>query len=335
MYAACVAGERRDSTVTVSVEVHLQPEDLAQALRSDVAAGLAATPKVLPPKWFYDHAGSLLFDEITRLPEYYPFRREREILEREAAMVAEFGADTLVELGSGTSEKTRLCLDAMVAHGSLTRYVPFDVSEAFLRQSAAQIQAEYPDISVHAVVGDFEHHLGELPQGGRRLVAFLGGTIGNFEPAARKAFFADLCATLRPGDGLLLGSDLVKDEARLVAAYDDAAGVTAEFNRNVLKVVNRELEADFDPDAFDHVALWDADAAWIEMRLRSQRDQTVRVGALDLVADFGAGEEMRTEISAKFTRERIADEVGAAGLRLEEWWTDAAGDYGLSLSVLH
>ena len=176
---------------------------------------LTASPKVLPPKWFYDHVGSQLFDEITRLPEYYPFRREREILHREASAVAAFGADTLVELGSGTSEKTRLCLDAMVEHGSLARYVPFDVSEQFLRGSAAQIQTEYPDIEVHAVVGDFEHHLGELPRGGRRLVAFLGGTIGNFEPAARKGFLADLAATLRPGDGLLLGSDLVKDEDRL------------------------------------------------------------------------------------------------------------------------
>ena len=320
--------------MSLRVDVHLEPADLARALRSDVASGLSTTPKVLPPKWFYDHAGSLLFDEITRLPEYYPFRREREILEREAAAVAEFGADTLVELGSGSSEKTRLCLDAMVDHGSLARYVPFDVSEGFLRQSAGEIKREYPDIEVHAVVGDFEHHLGELPRGGRRLVAFLGGTIGNFEPAARKGFLADLCATMGPGDGLLLGTDLVKDEDRLVAAYDDAAGVTAEFNRNVLKVVNRELAGDFDPDAFEHVALWDADAAWIEMRLRSRRDQTVRVRALELETTFGEGEAMRTEISAKFTRERIADELGAAGLHLEEWWTDAAGDYGLSLSVL-
>ena len=305
---------------------------------ADVAEGLTSTPKELPPKWFYDDVGSELFDEITRLPEYYPTRRERWILEHHAADIARLsGADTLVELGSGTSEKTRLLLDAFVA-GSFgpgerfRRFVPFDVSEATLRDAAAAVAVEYPTVEVHAVVGDFEHHLGTLPGGGRRLVAFLGGTIGNLDPKPRAQFLADLAAGLAPGDGLLLGTDLVKDVDRLVAAYDDAAGVTAAFNRNVLAVVNRELDADFVPERFAHVALFDTDQEWIEMRLRSEVDQQVRVGALDLVVDFEAGEEMRTEISAKFRREGVESELAAAGLALARWWTDPAGDFALSIS---
>ncbi|MEA2972060.1 MAG: L-histidine Nalpha-methyltransferase [Actinomycetota bacterium] len=308
------------------------------ALMADVAEGLTSTPKGLPPKWFYDDVGSGLFDEITRLPEYYPTRRERWILEHHAADIVRLsGADTLVELGSGTSEKTRLLLDAFVAGspgrgGAFRRFVPFDVSEATLRNAAAAVALEYPTVEIHAVVGDFEHHLGTLPAGGRRLVAFLGGTIGNLDPKQRAQFLADLAAGLAPGDGLLLGTDLVKDVDRLVTAYDDAAGVTAAFNRNVLAVVNRELDADFAPDRFAHVALFDTDQEWIEMRLRSAVDQQVRVGALDLVVDFEAGEEMRTEISAKFRREGVESELAAAGLALTRWWTDPAGDFALSLS---
>jgi L-histidine N-alpha-methyltransferase len=315
------------------IDVHLTDDDLADALRTDVRSGLAAIPKELPPKWFYDHRGSELFDAITRLPEYYPTRCEREIIEREAASVAAFGADTLIELGSGSSEKTRILLDAMVAEGSLRRYVPFDVSESFLRQSAAALAGRYPSLEIHAVVGDFERHLAELPSGGRRLVAFLGGTIGNLDPDGRKAFLADLSATLAPGDGVLLGTDLVKDTGRLVRAYDDAAGVTAAFNRNVLTVINRELDADFDEARFAHVARWDEEGEWIEMWLRSIDDQRVRVDALDLEVSFAAGEEMRTEISAKFRRERVIDELGGAGLRVDHWWTDRAGDFALSLAT--
>ena len=321
---------------TLVVDVHLRPDDLDRALRADVRAGLTASPKVLPPKWFYDHRGSELFDEITRLEEYYPTRREREIIHREAATIAAFGATTLVELGSGTSEKTRLLLDAMVADGRLRRYVPFDVSEAFLRESAATLAGQYPDLEVRAVVGDFERHLGalaDLPADGPRLVAFLGGTIGNLDPDQRSAFFAALRAALRPGDALLLGTDLVKDPARLVRAYDDAAGVTAEFDKNVLAVINASLHADFDLDAFDHVALWDPDAEWIEMRLRSRRAQTVTVADLDLVVTLAGGEEIRTEISAKFRRPKVEAELAAAGFGLASWWTDAAGDFALSLSV--
>ncbi|HEX3813416.1 MAG TPA: L-histidine N(alpha)-methyltransferase [Mycobacteriales bacterium] len=308
------------------------------ALRADVTAGLTATPKVLPPKWFYDERGSELFDEITRLPEYYPTRAERAALLRHAdEIAAATGAETLVELGSGTSEKTRLLLSALTRGGTLRRFVPFDVDPSVLADAAAAIDQEYPGLEVTAVVGDFDSDfasdLGTIPAGDRRLVAFLGSTIGNFEPAPRAAFLTAVRATLRPGDAFLLGTDLVKDPARLVAAYDDAAGVTAAFNRNVLEVINRELKADFDPLAFEHVARWDERAEWIEMRLRSVRRQTVTVGGLDLTAEFAAGEEMRTEISAKFRREKVTRELEAAGLRLASWWTDPAGDFGLSLSV--
>lgn len=315
------------------VDVHLTRDDLNEALRADVAEGLTANPKELPPKWFYDERGSQLFDEITRLPEYYPTRCERAILDDQADFIARFGAaDTLVELGSGTSEKTRLLLDAFAATGRFERFIPFDVNEATLRQAAASLAEEYPDIAVHAVVGDFEHHLSEIPDGGRRLVAFLGGTIGNFVPKARAEFLADLSSGLTPGDGLLLGTDLLKAPHRLVAAYDDEAGVTAQFNRNVLRVVNRELDADFDPDRFSHVARFDPEEEWIEMRLRSEADHIVEVTALPLTASFGEGEEMRTEISAKFRRSGIEAELGAAGLTLGRWWTDSAGDFAVSLS---
>jgi L-histidine N-alpha-methyltransferase len=318
----------------IRVDVHLAPDDAARALEHDVRTGLGATPKTLPPKWFYDDRGSELFDEITRLPEYYPTRTERAILDAHAADVATItGADTLVELGSGTSEKTRILLDALAKEGSLRRYVPFDVSEATLRSSAAEVAREYAGIEVHAVVGDFERHLGDLPRDGKRIVAFLGSTIGNLDPSARREFLAEISAGLAPGDTLLLGTDLVKDPARLVAAYDDAAGVTAEFNRNVLQVINRDLRADFDADAFTHIARWDPDAEWMEMRLRADVAQHVTIATLDLTVEFADGEEVRTEISAKFRRDGITAELAAAGLAVTEWWTDPASDFALSLST--
>jgi L-histidine N-alpha-methyltransferase len=317
----------------LTIDVHLSPADLDTALRTDVRRGLTSAPKWLPPKWFYDDRGSELFEAITRLPEYYPTRREREILAREAATIAVAArADTLVELGSGTSEKTRLLLDAWAASGRLRRFVPFDVSEATLRRASLAVADEYPGVEVHAVVGDFERHMELLPGGGRRCVAFLGGTIGNLVPAERASFLAALRATLEPDDSLLLGTDLVKDPSRLVAAYDDAAGVTAEFNRNVLRVIDRVLDGDLDPSRFAHVACWDPDEEWIEMRLRSDRDHVGRIGALDLEVAFGAGEEIRTEVSAKFRRAGVEAELEAAGFALEHWWTDAHGDFGLSLS---
>ena len=315
------------------IEVHLGPDNLQAALRRDVAAGLTSSPKELPPKWFYDARGSELFDQITRLPEYYPTRCERSILEDRADEIARLsGADTLVELGSGTSEKTRLLLDALAAAGRLRRIVAFDVSEPTLRQAAATLAAEYPDAAVTAVVGDFEHHLGTIPAGGRRLVAFLGGTIGNLAPKQRALFLSEVAAMLAPGDGLLLGTDLVKDFARLETAYDDAAGVTAEFNRNVLHVVNRELGADFVPERFAHVARFDPDEEWIEMWLRSTQAQQVTVADLDLTVAYDAGEAMRTEISAKFRREGVEAELGDADLALARWWPDAGGDFAVSLS---
>jgi L-histidine N-alpha-methyltransferase len=314
----------------VIVDVYLAEDDIPAALREDVRHGLTSSPKELPPKWFYDERGSELFDQITRLPEYYPTRCERAILDAQAdAIAAASGADTLIELGSGTSEKTRVLLDT----GAFRRYVPFDVSESTLRAAGRALERDYPGLEVHGVVGDFEHHLDRLPRDGRRLVAFLGGTIGNLKPADRKQFLADVAAGLSPGDGLLLGTDLVKDVRRLEAAYDDSAGVTAEFNRNVLAVINRQLHADFDLHAFAHRAFFDRDHEWIEMRLQSTVAQVVRIDDLDLTVEFAVGEEMRTEVSAKFRRERVEAELAGAGLRLTDWWTDPNDDFALSLSI--
>ncbi|MEV5164876.1 L-histidine N(alpha)-methyltransferase [Streptomyces werraensis] len=308
------------------------PEDATgAALRADVRAGLTGSPKTLPPKWFYDARGSELFEEITALPEYYPTRAEREILlARSDEIAAASGARTLVELGSGSSEKTRHLIAAL--HG-LHTYVPVDVSESALTGAGQALAAERPGLRVHALVADFTAGLSLPDTPGPRLVAFLGGTIGNLLPAERSAFLASVRSLLAPGDALLLGTDLVKDEKTLVRAYDDAAGVTASFNKNVLNVVDRELGADFDPDAFDHVALWDAEHEWIEMRLRSRTAQSVKIPALELVVDFAEGEELRTEVSAKFRQEGVRAELSAAGLDLTRWWTDGEGRFALSLSV--
>ncbi|MFF9086180.1 L-histidine N(alpha)-methyltransferase [Streptomyces sp. NPDC014991] len=307
------------------------PEDTTgAALRADVLLGLTSTPKRLPPKWFYDARGSELFEQITELPEYYPTRAEREILAaRSGEIAAASGARTLVELGSGSSEKTRYLIEAL----PLSAYVPVDVSESALSQAGRALVEERPDLQVHALIADFTAPLALPATPGPRLVAFLGGTVGNLLPAERAAFLASVRALLAPGDGLLLGTDLVKDEAVLVRAYDDAAGVTAAFNKNVLAVIDRELGADFDPDAFDHVALWDAEREWIEMRLRSRTAQTVKVPALGLAVEFAAGEDLRTEVSAKFRKDGVAAELAGAGLELTHWWTDEPGRFALSLSV--
>lgn len=308
------------------------PEDATDAaLRADVLKGLTSTPKTLPPKWFYDAQGSELFEKITELPEYYPTRAEREILvDRAGEIAAATGARTLVELGSGSSEKTRYLIDALTG---LHTYVPVDVSDSALTQAGQALIEERPGLDVHALIADFTGGLVLPDTPGPRLVAFLGGTIGNLLPAERATFLASVRALLSPGDALLLGTDLVKDERVLVEAYDDAAGVTAAFNKNVLTVIDRELGADFDPGAFEHVALWDPDNEWIEMRLRSRTAQTVKVPALGLAVDFAAGEEMRTEVSAKFRRDGVRAELSAAGLELTHWWTDGQGRFALSLSV--
>ena len=314
------------------LEVQLDEADQAAQLRADARAGLSSDPKWLPPKWFYDARGSELFEQITRLPEYYPTRTERAILADRAGDIAEVtGATTLVELGSGSSEKTRLLLDALTGHGTLRAFVPLDVSDSALQEAATAIAADYPGLAVQPVVGDFTRHLKVLPSDGTRLVAFLGGTIGNLLPADRARFLAELRDSLEPGEWLLLGAGLVTDPAVLVPAYDDAAGVTAEFNRNVLRVLNRELGADFDVEAFAHVAAWVPEQEWIEMRLRATRPMTVRLPAVDLTVEFAAGEQLRTEVSAKFRRRGLARELAAAGFVLRQWWTDPDQRFSLSL----
>jgi len=313
--------------------VQAHPDRYLDTLRADVRAGLTANPKTLPPKYFYDASGSKLFDEITRLPEYYLTRAETLILEQQASAIAGLSrCESLVELGSGTSAKTRLLLRALRDGGTLREFVPFDVDPAVLAEASDALGEEYPGLRIAPFVGDFERDLGAIPAGGRRTIAFIGSTIGNLEPAARSAFLAQVGAALRPGDTFLLGIDLVKDTGRLLEAYNDAAGVTAEFNRNVLLVVNRELDADFRVEEFEHVALWDAEHEWIEMRLRAAREQTVTIGDLGLAVRFAAGEELRTEISAKFRRAGIEAELAAAGLRTRAFWTDPAGDFGLLLA---
>jgi L-histidine Nalpha-methyltransferase len=313
--------------------VQAHPDRYLDALRADVRGGLTATPKTLPPKYFYDAQGSKLFDEITRLPEYYLTRAETSILERQAAVIAGLTrCESLVELGSGTSAKTRLLLRALLDGGTLREFVPFDVDPAVLASASDALTDEYPGLRIAPFVGDFERDLGAIPAAGRRTVAFIGSTIGNLEPAARGAFLAQVGAALRPEDTFLLGIDLVKDVGRLLDAYNDAAGVTAEFNRNVLLVVNRELDADFRVEEFEHVALWDAEHDWIEMRLRAAREQQVTIRDLGLVVSFGAVEELRTEISAKFRRSGVEAELAAVGLRTLRFWTDRRGDFGLLLA---
>jgi len=315
------------------VDTYLTADDAAEALRADAELGLTSTPKWLPPKWFYDARGSELFEDITRLPEYYPTRAEREILHARATEIAQrTGAHTLVELGSGSSEKTRLLLDALRHHGSLREFVPLDVSGSALREAVDAITADYPGLAIHGVVGDFTEHLHRVPGEAPRLVAFLGGTIGNLLPDERASFLQSMRAVLDGGEWLLLGTDLVKEPDVLVAAYDDAAGVTAEFNRNVLRVLNRELGADFDVEAFSHRAVWDADHEWVEMRLVATREMHVVVPEIGVSVDFARGEEMRTEISAKFRRDGVEAELAAAGFHLDGWWTDPQGRFALSLA---
>ncbi|MFI5712105.1 L-histidine N(alpha)-methyltransferase [Kribbella sp. NPDC051620] len=315
-----------------SIDIHLTPDYAARALREDARDGLTAEPKWLAPKWFYDARGSELFEEITRLPEYYPTRAEREILDARSGEIAELtGAHTLVELGSGSSEKTRLLLDGLRDHGTLTTFVPLDVSESALREAAAAINTDYPSLTVHGVVGDFTEHLDKLPGEAPRVVAFLGGTIGNLLPDERADFYQSVRDVLEPGEWLLLGTDLVKDPATLVAAYDDSAGVTAEFNRNVLRVLNRQLGADFDVDSFSHRAIWDPENEWIEMHLRADRAMKVLIPEIGLEVDFAEGEELSTEVSAKFRRDGVEAELDKAGFTNGAWWTDSEDRFALSL----
>ena len=327
--AASGAGdEARDD---VGLDVLLTPAELRAALKADARAGLTASPKWLPPKYFYDDRGSRLFEEITRLPEYYPTRTEHAILAAHADdIAAAAGAQALLALGSGSSAKTRLLLDAMVRRGPLAAYLPVDVSVGALREAMAGLRVDYPGLALHGAVADFDRHLGLLPAPGPRLWALLGGTIGNYPTPARRTLLTKLAAAMRPGETLLLGLDLVKAPERLVAAYDDASGVTAAFNRNVIAVLDRELDGDLDPDDFDHVARYDEEHSRIEMRLRARRDLVVHL--LGLEWRIAAGEEILTETSAKFTVAGIRAELATAGFEVRTTWTDPAGDFSLTLA---
>jgi L-histidine N-alpha-methyltransferase len=318
---------------TPVVDIYLTADHAEKSLRADARLGLTDSPRWLPSKWFYDKRGSDLFEQITRLPEYYPTRAEASILAAHAGdIAARTGAHTLVELGSGSSEKTRLLLDALQAGGTLREYVPLDVSESALRDAVMSMHHDYPKLAIHGVVGDFTQHLDRIPGQTPRMVAFLGGTIGNLFPDQRATFLGELRDTLVPGEWLLLGTDLVKSPDVLVPAYDDAAGVTAAFNRNVLAVLNRELGADFDVENYEHVAIWDPENEWIEMRLRAGAAARVTLAVLALDIALDSGEEIRTEISAKFRKEGIDAELAAAGFSLDCWWTDPEGRFALSLA---
>jgi L-histidine Nalpha-methyltransferase len=316
------------------VNVVIERHEVHDTLADDVRDGLTRSLKELPPKYFYDERGSLLFDQITSLPEYYPTRCERSILNRHApAIVERTGAEELVELGSGTASKTRALLYAMAGAGSLRRYVPFDVDESVVRACALELVELYPGLRVHGVVGDFSRDLEQVPDGRRRLFAFLGGTIGNLYPHERARFLARIRDLMGPEDRLVIGTDLVKDRAVLEAAYNDSEDATAEFNRNVLRVINAGLEADFDPEAFEHVAFFDEANSWIEMRLRANGAQRVRIDGADLEVTFADGEEIRTEISAKFTPALVEEELRQAELRLEEFFTDDEEMFGLAFAA--
>ena len=323
------------STPEPTISVLLDSDWAAGSLVEDVRRGLSSQPLLLPPKWLYDDEGSRLFDLITRLPEYYPTEAERAILDLHGAEIAEAcDATTVVELGSGTSDKTRTLLDAFQATGRLRRFVPVDVSEATLRTAADMLDARYPEVAIEAVVGDFTLHLGDLPGGDRRLVAFLGGTIGNLYVEERAAFLGALGDSLEPGDWVLLGTDLVKSSDRLIAAYHDAQGVTAQFVTNALTVLNRELGADFDVDAFSYVPFWDPHMERMDLRLRSEVPQRVSIPGAGIEVDLASGEEIRVEISTKFTPEKISAELGAAGFEVARSWTDPAGDFAVTLAQL-
>jgi L-histidine N-alpha-methyltransferase len=318
----------------VAIASYLDQAD-ERCLANDVLDGLTRPFKELPPKHFYDARGAELFEQICELPEYYPTRTEAGILTRWAdEIVARTGAGELVELGSGTAEKARILLDAMARAGTLRRYVPLDVTERMVEGSARQLVEEYDGLEVHGVIGDFERHLDHVPDrdGPPRIVALLGGTFGNFPPGTRRTLLRKMGTLLGRDDRVLLGTDLVKDPAVIEAAYDDPAGVTAEFNRNVLHVINRELGANFVADQFEHVAFFDCKHEWVEMRLRALKACSVEIDDLGMTVEFEAGEELRTEISAKFTRERLQTDYCAAGLAMEQWYTDEDELFALSLA---
>ncbi|MBG6184264.1 L-histidine N-alpha-methyltransferase [Arthrobacter sp. CAN_A214] len=322
------------SQTALEIVHHLPPHYLERTLREDVRKGLTKPAKTLPPKWFYDGRGSELFEQITQLPEYFPTRAERQILEDSAGEIAAAGpAEMLIELGSGSSRKTPLLLDALKGAGPLQSYVAVDVSDSALTDANSELSLRYPDLTLQAVAADFESQLQLLPRDGRRMVAFLGGTIGNLEPDARARFLLQVRELLgQEGGSLLIGTGLVQPPEVLIPAYDDASGVTADFNRNVLRVLNAELRADFDVEAFEHVAVWNEAEEWIEMRLRATRAMRVRLPGAGLEISFDRGEDLRTEVSAKFRPEGIAAELEAARLTIVGQWTDAEERYAMTLA---
>jgi len=300
---------------------------------AELRAGLRGRPRRVPSKYFYDDVGSRLFDDICELPEYYLTRAEHALLAEHARAIAG-DATTLLEIGSGMARKTGLLVRAMGERVAAPRYVPFDISEAALAQSARELTAATPRLVVTPVVGDFATDLARLPDvPGPRLFAFLGSTIGNLDEDEAPAFVRALSAQMRPGDRFALGVDLVKDHAVLHAAYNDAAGVTAAFNRNILRVISRELGGDIDADAFAHVAFYDPARARIEMHLEATRAMRITLRAIDLVFDVVAGERIRTEISRKFTRASVADTFARGGLQLADWFE--GGGFGLALGTVY
>jgi L-histidine N-alpha-methyltransferase len=305
----------------------------ADELAADARAGLTVQPKTLPPRWFYDSRGSELFEQITELPEYYPTRTERQILREHADDIAAAApVNTVVELGSGSSSKTHLLLDAWQRAGSLQRIVTVDVSVSALTEAAEVLAARYPGVQLQPVRADFTRHLQGLDTVGRTAIVFLGSTIGNLDPAQRALFFDSVRGTLAEQDVLLLGTDLVKSADVLVPAYDDAAGVTAAFNLNVLDVLNRELAGDVPVSAFRHRAVWNAAAERIEMRLLATRTVDARLAAIDLALHFDEGEELLTEISSKFRKDGLQDELATAGMTLDRWWTDPSNYFAVSMA---
>jgi L-histidine Nalpha-methyltransferase len=314
------------------VEALRDEADGRAALYEATSRSLQREVKELPAVWLYDERGSRLYQEVTRLPEYYLPRREREILRARATAIAgRTQARTLVELGAGSAKNIRLLLDGLDAAGTLERFVPLDVSEQTLRASAQAIAAAYPRVSVHAIVGDFERDLGVLPGRGRRLIAFLGSTIGNLYPEQRGRFLTTLATALARDDALLLGIDLVKDVARLEAAYNDRRGVTEAFVRNALTALNGELDATFDQRRFVYEARWDPEHEWMDIGFRARQAHAVSIQRLEIDVAFEECEQLRVEISAKFRREQFELAAAQAGLRVESWWTDRAGDFAVAL----
>lgn len=333
MDSAADVGALDISHTEIRVDHHLEHADATAQMAEDVRIGLTRDFKELPAKYLYDDLGSELFEEITRQPEYYPTRTEREILTKHASDLIELTQpEELVELGAGSASKSRVLLDAMARSELLKRYVPVDISAGVVKESATQLVRDYAGLNVHAVIGDFERHLARLPDGDRRLVAFLGGTIGNLVGGQRQLLLGEIGKLIGSTGHLLLGTDLVKDTATLEAAYNDDAGITAAFNKNMLSYVNRVLDGDFIIDNFDHVAFFDVKRSRIEMRLRSCESHTVRLAAIDLDVFFQAGEELRTEISCKFTKRQLEREYAAAGMEMCGWFTDSGANFALSVA---